>query len=71
MILALSLGESVVNHFARRCCGKFCLGLVLKRQEGGRRGTYHLALPRQEDEIAMATSVWDPSDCRMEIERLT
>ena len=21
MILALSLGESVVNHFARRCCG--------------------------------------------------
>ena len=24
MILALSLGESVVNHFARRCCGGFC-----------------------------------------------
>ena len=23
MIFALSLGESVVNHFARRCCGKF------------------------------------------------
>lgn len=28
MILALSLGESVVNHFARRCCEEIHLALL-------------------------------------------
>ena len=60
MILALSLGESVVNHFARRCCGGILLISGLRRQ-GGRRGTYHFALPRQEDEVAAQESVPDPS----------
>ena len=31
MILALSLGESVVNHFARRCCGGNSVKLGFKR----------------------------------------
>ena len=57
MILALSLGERVVNHFARRCLWEFLLlTFGLKRQggrRGGRRGTYHFALPGQEDEIAV------------------
>ena len=34
MILALSLGESVVNHFARRCCGEILLTLALNEKVG-------------------------------------
>lgn len=33
MILALSLGESVVNHLARRCCGEL-LTLALNDRVG-------------------------------------
>lgn len=60
MILALSLGESVVNHFARRCCGGILLTFRLKRR-GGRRGTHHFTLPGQEDEVAARGSVRHPS----------
>ena len=34
MILALSLGERVVNHFARRCCGEFESTLALNDKVG-------------------------------------
>lgn len=55
MILALSLGESVVNHFARRYCGEILSTVALKRR-GGRRGTYDFSLPRQENEVATRKS---------------
>lgn len=59
MILALSLGESVVNHFARRCCGEIQSSVALNDEVGDevRRGTYHFSLPRQEDEVATRESV--------------
>lgn len=34
MILALSLGESVVNHFARRCCGEIQSSVALNDEVG-------------------------------------
>lgn len=34
MILALSLGESVVNHFARRCCGEILSTVALNDEVG-------------------------------------
>ena len=34
MILALSFGESVVNHFARRCCGELILFFALDDRVG-------------------------------------
>ena len=53
MILALSLGESVVNHFARRC-----VGLVNTRKEhGGPQAAYHFALPREQNEVTDQQSV--------------
>ena len=42
MILALSLGESVVNHFARRCCGEILLTLALNDKVGDE---VHTTLP--------------------------
>jgi hypothetical protein len=59
MILAFSLGERVVNHFARRCVAE------VRCQQGVRASsslrpdrrvgwvtTNHFALPGEEDEIA-------------------
>lgn len=51
-IFALSLGESVVNHFARRCRSR-------ENEPGSMmrwvtRDTYHFALARQEDQVAGA-----------------
>ena len=34
MIFALSLGESVVNHLARRCCGGTLLAFILDDKVG-------------------------------------
>ena len=34
MILAFSLGESVVNHLARRCCGEILFSLVFSSGVG-------------------------------------
>ena len=45
MILALSLGERVVNHFARRCCGVILLTLVLNDKVGDE---VHTTLPCRE-----------------------
>ena len=45
MIFALSFGDSVVNHFARRCCREFYLDLLCGWQAGGGRVTHHFALP--------------------------
>ena len=49
MILALSLGESVVNHFASRW--RTCQPAT-QRPEGEAVKTNHLALAREEDEVS-------------------
>lgn len=52
MILALSLGERVVNHFARRC--RMC-GLVRWRQSRHTgEATYNFALTREQDQVSQA-----------------
>lgn len=57
MILALSLGDNVVNHFARRCeCRVLLVCCVVCRPRtlstASERSTYDFALPRQQDEIS-------------------
>ncbi len=54
MILAFSLGESVVNHLARRCL----LLVSTPKQHGGPRGSYNFALPRKQNEVAISLSVY-------------
>lgn len=49
MILAFSLGESVVNHFARRCV----IQSDRHEEHGGPQITYNFPLPREQDEIAI------------------
>ena len=45
IILAFSLGDSVVNHFARRYSARNLLFPESKRQQGGGQVAYHFALP--------------------------
>lgn len=54
MIFALSLGERVVNHFARRCIDPRSTSVALG---GWALATDHLSLPRQEDQVAAYQSV--------------
>lgn len=49
--------------FGRECSEPFCEALLWGnsvnrslKQRGGRRGTYHFSLPRQEDEVATRES---------------
>ena len=55
MILAFSLGERVVNHFARRCLGG--QSGARRAQHGGPRDAYNFALPREQNEIATGVLV--------------
>lgn len=49
MILALSFGESVVNHFASRCVHD---GQLLVRYTQVDDATYHFTLPREQNEVS-------------------
>ena len=54
-ILALSLGDKVVNHLARRCGGRVSLsgGLVVFAVQLGI--AYHFALARQEYQVTIVS----------------
>jgi hypothetical protein len=48
-ILALSLGDNVVNHLAKRC-SRVSPGGINQRSE---TGTHHFALSREQNQIAV------------------
>jgi hypothetical protein len=48
-ILALSLGDNVVNHLARRCTRVSSAASTRERE----RETHHLALSREQNQIAV------------------
>ncbi len=58
-ILALSLGESVVNHLARRCddCQLRCVRFPYEYSPSLVVPTYHFALAREEDQITKLIGV--------------